>query len=122
MNRDHSLSAEHINYNLGDLGHIIIRFTRFKLLNEYNVLLINSCYEILGLTCKKISYCLQCVIVLIALSLNDKYNSSHICIDMKFLSLVVNINKKEIVEKEVLDEIILIKSLFISYKQALNLE
>ena len=41
---------------------------------------------------------------------------------MKSLCVAVNINKKKVIQKKVFDEIIFIKSLFVSYGKALNLK
>ena len=41
--------------------------------------------------------------------IRDRYDTFYICLDMKFLRPVVDINEQKIIKKQVLDEIIFIE-------------
>ena len=113
MHRNHSLCVQHINYNICSLAEIIIGVCRLNLFYKNYVLLINSSNKVSRLYREDISYCLKRIVILLRLSLNDKYASLYICIDMKLLRSVIYINKKKIIKKEILYEIVLIRSFFI---------
>ena len=65
---------------------------------------------------------LQDVIILAACGFHDHNHPGNICLDMKLLGTTVNIHQQQIVQQQVLNEVILIKSFFISYQQILDLE
>ena len=56
------------------------------------------------------------------LRLNDKYDPLDVRLDVQLLRTVINVNQKQIVKQQVLDKIVLVKALLISYQQVLNLK
>ena len=51
------------------------------------------------------------------LRLNDKYDPLDVRLDVQLLRTVINVNQKQIVKQQVLDKIVLVKALLISYQR-----
>ena len=56
------------------------------------------------------------------LRLDDKYDPLDVRLDVQLLRTVINVNQKQVVKQQVLDKIVLVKALLISYQQVLNLK
>ena len=54
------------------------------------------------------------------LRLNDKYDPLDVRLDVQLLRTVINVNQKQVVKQQVLDKIVLVKALLISYQQVLH--
>ena len=56
------------------------------------------------------------------MGLDDVDHALYIRVNVKLLSPVVNVHQQKVVQKQVLDEVVLVKTLLVSYQQVLNLE
>ena len=54
--------------------------------------------------------------------LDKEYDPLHIDFDMELFRPVVNVHQKEVVQKEVLDKVVLIEPFFICHQKVLDLE
>ena len=118
----HSLRIQGIKHGECNLIHLLIAFICLEFLNNNYILLINRRYKILRLGSKECSERFECIVVLLMLGLHNKDKPSHIRIYMELLGSVIYIDKKEVVKQEILDEIILVKSLLVRNKKILYLE
>ena len=77
----------------------------------------------MSLRCKQCLQCLKCPGIAGALlGLDDVHYALHADIDMQLLRTVIDVDQKQVIEQEVLDEVVLIELLLVRNQQGLDLE
>lgn len=109
----HCLRVQHIQNRVRDLLKILVSLTRLYLADEDDILFIDSRDEIFCLCREQAPHRLQSIVVFFILCFDQIYYSFYIRLDMELLRAVVDINEKKVVEKKVLDEVILYQNSFL---------
>ena len=113
MHLTHCLGIKHINHNLSCLLKIILCLARLYLANNDDILLINCSDEILYSSGKQAAYRLKCIDILLILCLYYIDNSLRRYFNMKLLCAIIYIYQQQVIKKQVLNEVILVKTLFV---------
>ena len=114
--------AQGVKNRPGQLIHIAVAFSVFKLFHNDNASLIHCRNKIFCLSAEKALYRFHCVVVFFLLKFHDHNNAAYIRINMEFLGTVVDIHQQKIIKKKIFDKAVLIKTLFICNDQILYLE
>ena len=93
-----------------------------EFLHHDHVALVYRCDEILAVAAKMSSGQFQDIIILASRRFHDHDHSGHICLNMQLLGTAVDIHQQQIIQQQILDEIVLIKSLLIGHQQILDLK
>ena len=109
------------NYFCG-LIQILIAVHLVYFFNNNNIFFIYCCNKIPVLSFKDATHFLKIVAFFVTIGLYNIYHSAHICFNMQFFGTIVNIYQKQVIQQQVLDKIIFIKSFLICNQQILNLE
>ena len=113
MHLTHCLGIKHINHNLSCLLKIILCLTRLYLADEDDILFIDSRDEIFCLCREQAPYRLKCIDILLILCLYYIDNSLRRYFNMKLLCAIIDIYQQQVIKKQVLNEVILVKTLLV---------
>ena len=119
--RKHHLGGKHIQHTLGNLLYLLVAVIRSKLLHYNNILLIHGCNKVIALCGEEFLQGFLHRAVHIFMRLNQEYNSPYTDFDVQLLRSVINVYKKQIIQKKILDKIVLIEFLSVRYQKGLNL-
>ena len=109
------------NYFRG-LIQILIAVHLVYFFDNNDIFLIYCRNKIPVLALKDTAYLLKLISLFVTVGLYNIYHSAHISFNMQFFGTIVNIYQKQVIQQQVLDKIVFIKSFLICNQQILNLE
>ena len=116
------LEAQGIHDGMSGLVDLVVALSILQFTDDDDALLVHRRNEIFVLSAEHGLEALYRIVILFLAQLQDHDDPSHVGLDVKLLRPVVDIDKEKIVKQQILDKAVLIKTLFVSDDQVLDLE